>query len=300
MVASRCTLLRIAECHRRRHRRRRRLILLPCFSPAVGRECPNTRVRLCRYWVQVSDWGRRPLSEQQLLYAALDAHAAVLIFRGMGQLHHPFGTRQGLARHAFSVDTRQGPAARRGGLHAGERGDDEGDGRGCGDSDVSKGGTRGSGGPSNGSLGSTNNGGIGGHQHPGARAGENGSSGQAAGSRCGGSKGADAPGHLRPPSPLGTSPANPSGSGSGNGSGGISATGSAAAVLRLMRPIAGNGACQRRALAGWGAVPMVRSVRPARRLLPRGVVACAVLVPSLLRLLRPCPHGRLARAALFL
>ncbi|KAL4452648.1 hypothetical protein ABPG75_008310 [Micractinium tetrahymenae] len=63
---------------------------------------------------QVSDWGRRPLSEQQVRYAALDAHAAVLIFRGMGQLHHPFRTRQGLARHVFSVDTRQGPAGRRG------------------------------------------------------------------------------------------------------------------------------------------------------------------------------------------
>lgn len=48
----------------------------------------------------MSDWERRPLSAQQLHYAALDAHAAVQIFRGMGALFHALSTHQGLALHA--------------------------------------------------------------------------------------------------------------------------------------------------------------------------------------------------------
>jgi hypothetical protein len=55
---------------------------------------------------QCSSWGQRPLSQAQLLYAALDALSAVLIFRGMGQLHHPFQTRNGLLPHTFTYDAR--------------------------------------------------------------------------------------------------------------------------------------------------------------------------------------------------
>ncbi|PRW61071.1 exonuclease mut-7 [Chlorella sorokiniana] len=57
---------------------------------------------------QVSNWGQRPLSAQQLSYAALDAYAAVQIFRGMGQEHHPLRTQQGLSHHAFNYDRRHG------------------------------------------------------------------------------------------------------------------------------------------------------------------------------------------------
>ncbi|KAI7836357.1 hypothetical protein COHA_009779 [Chlorella ohadii] len=66
---------------------------------------------------QVSNWGQRPLSAQQLSYAALDAFCAVLIFRGLGQEHHPFRTRQGLSHHAFTYDRRHG-GVNGGGHHA--------------------------------------------------------------------------------------------------------------------------------------------------------------------------------------
>lgn len=58
--------------------------------------------------MQVSNWGQRPLSAQQLSYAALDAWSAVRIFRGMGEEFHPFRTRQGLSHHAFTYDRRHG------------------------------------------------------------------------------------------------------------------------------------------------------------------------------------------------
>jgi hypothetical protein len=38
-------------------------------------------------------------------YAALDAHAAVLIFRGLGKLHPPLRSRAGIDKHVFTVHT---------------------------------------------------------------------------------------------------------------------------------------------------------------------------------------------------
>jgi hypothetical protein len=52
--------------------------------------------------VRASDWSRRPLSEQQMKYCALDAQAALLIFRGLCRLNSSYRTRTGLLPYAFT------------------------------------------------------------------------------------------------------------------------------------------------------------------------------------------------------
>lgn len=252
---------------------------------------------------QVSDWGRRPLSEQQVRYAALDAHAAVLIFRGMGQLHHPFKTRQGLARHVFSVDTRQGPAARHGENGSGGRNGGGGGGHSGGggahngghSTDHGSGsGGHGIGPPHNGSHGSNGGSSAEGCRHQGNPAnGANGSDVQAAFDCTGGSKGPAASGVAPPTSNLGSATTSSSMRSNRSGSTGIAAT-----HLPRMRP--SGSVAQRRSMTGSGAVLSACRPRPARKLLPGGVGACALLVPSLLRLLRPCPPAHLARVTLLL
>lgn len=117
---------------------------------------------------QVSNWGQRPLSAQQLSYAALDAFCAVLIFRGMGQEHHPFCTRQGLSHHVFTYDRRRG-GVNGGGQHTPAR-------------RPPSGGGNGSGGQGHGNT----NGGAQGHGHTQGHAhGHNGSSGNTGGGRAG-------------------------------------------------------------------------------------------------------------------
>lgn len=54
--------------------------------------------------MQMSNWERRPLSTLQLNYAALDAHASVLIFRGFGEMHHAFSTHQGLVSGGYAFN----------------------------------------------------------------------------------------------------------------------------------------------------------------------------------------------------
>ena len=88
--------------------------------------------------IQVSDWERRPLSEGQAAYAALDAHSSVLILRGIAHLHHPFSTPQGLDAHAFdyryqqSSPEAQGAGCRLGAGPPGGGGGQGGDGAGRG------------------------------------------------------------------------------------------------------------------------------------------------------------------------
>ena len=64
--------------------------------------------------MQVSDWERRPLSSQQLRYAAVDAHAALEIWRRLGTVYPAYASHEGLALHAFAWEAwrQAGPAER--------------------------------------------------------------------------------------------------------------------------------------------------------------------------------------------
>lgn len=61
---------------------------------------PKGRPGASRYGVQ-ANWPSGPLFQSR--YAALDAHAAVLIFRGLQQLNPAFAAPSGLDPYAFSV-----------------------------------------------------------------------------------------------------------------------------------------------------------------------------------------------------
>jgi hypothetical protein len=59
--------------------------------------------------MQVSDWERRPLSPQQLRYAAVDAHAALQILQELGTLCPAYASVEGLRPHCFNWEAN--PAA---------------------------------------------------------------------------------------------------------------------------------------------------------------------------------------------
>jgi hypothetical protein len=57
----------------------------------------------------------------------MDAHAALLVFRGLARLHHPYRTHQGLQQHTFTYDARRPqPSGRNGSGGANGRGGDGG------------------------------------------------------------------------------------------------------------------------------------------------------------------------------